>query len=201
MKNPLNLVLEKIDEGGIWIYDGAFFISGALALCGVVLPFTGQYPRWALSVTIFGFGIGGFIWLFRYLPRTKYFVYFKLDDIGIYHRTSPGSPLDVISWTQVARADPHCAVEEGDCHAIGFGAIAGSLIVGSLLGLVPFVLGRYLGQVRVGRIRFLVSVIASFIAGILGALPASLGFTVAILVKWWRRKATVPDSEGGSGDA
>jgi hypothetical protein len=70
--------------------------------------------------------------------------------------------------------------------AFGFGAVAGSLIVGVLLGLIPLVLGRYLGQTKLGQLGFLISVVAGFIAGILGAVPVALGFSSTIFVRWRR---------------
>jgi hypothetical protein len=80
----------------------------------------------------------------------------------------------------------------------GFGAVAGSLLVGSLLGLIPLVLGQVVGQARLGRIGFLTAVVAGLLGGALLALPASLGFVVTILIRWRRQRLsnTSPSSNG-----
>jgi fructose-specific phosphotransferase system IIC component len=76
------------------------------------------------------------------------------------------------------------------------GMVAGSLLVGVLLGLIPLILGRYLGQTRLGQLGFLISVVAGFIAGILGALPVAVGFAGTIFVRWRRsRNAIVSPAE------
>lgn len=73
----------------------------------------------------------------------------------------------------------------------GVGAVAGSLMVGALLGLIPLVLGRHLGHAKLGRIAFLVSVLSGFVAGIFGALPVALGFTGTIFLKWRRNRGAI----------
>ena len=78
--------------------------------------------------------------------------------------------------------------------AYGFGAIVGSLIVGALLGLIPFVLGQTLAQVKVGRLAFLCTVVAGFLGGAILAFPTALVFAVVIVVKWRRAKAAVVPS-------
>ena len=75
--------------------------------------------------------------------------------------------------------------------AYGFGAIVGSLIVGALLGLIPFVLGQSLAQVKIGRLAFLCTVAAGFLGGAVLAFPTALVFAVVIVVKWRRAKAAV----------
>jgi hypothetical protein len=75
--------------------------------------------------------------------------------------------------------------------AFVFGLVAGSLLVGVLLGLIPLILGRYLGQTKLGQLGFLISVVAGFIAGILGALPVALGFTGTIFARWRRGRNSV----------
>jgi hypothetical protein len=77
-----------------------------------------------------------------------------------------------------------------------FGAIGGALIVGALLGLIPLVLGQYLKESKLGRVGFLASVVASFVAGVFGGVPVSLGFVVAILMRW-RRNRSFPNSKSG----
>lgn len=79
-----------------------------------------------------------------------------------------------------------------------FGVVGGSLIVGALLGLIPLVLGQYLGQTKLGRLGFLASVLAGFIAGIFGAVPVSLGFATTVYTRW-RRSRTGPDTSFGTG--
>jgi hypothetical protein len=73
--------------------------------------------------------------------------------------------------------------------AFGFGAIVGSLIVGSLLGLIPFVLGESLTQAKFGRIGFFCTLGASLVGGAVLALPTALGFVVVVIVRWRRAKA------------
>ena len=79
---------------------------------------------------------------------------------------------------------------------VGFsiGAVVGSLLVGVLLGLVPLILGQYVGEAKFGRLGFLLSVVAGFIAGAIGAVPVSIGFAVAIILRWRRAKANVTSS-------
>ena len=77
----------------------------------------------------------------------------------------------------------------------GFGAIAGNLMVGALLGLIPFVLGQSVGHVKLGRVGFLCTVVAAFVGGIFLAVPTALGFVIAITLRWRRTKqATLPVS-------
>ena len=80
----------------------------------------------------------------------------------------------------------------------GVGAVAGSLIIGALLGLIPLVLGQFLAQVRLGRVAFLVTVVSGFVGGIFLALPSSIGFVVAVLIRWHRQRTA---STQGAGDA
>jgi hypothetical protein len=78
--------------------------------------------------------------------------------------------------------------------AYGFGALVGSLVVGALLGLIPFVLGQSLAQIKVGRLAFLCAVVAGLLGGAVLAFPTALVFTVVIIVKWRRAKAAVMPS-------
>jgi hypothetical protein len=52
------------------------------------------------------------------------------------------------------------------------------------------VLGQFLGVTRLGRIAFLVTVGAAFLGGVFLAVPSALGFTIAILIRWRRGKAS-----------
>ena len=70
--------------------------------------------------------------------------------------------------------------------AYSIGVVGGSLIVGALLGLIPLVLGELVGQAKRGRVAFLVTVGAGFIGGVLLAVPSTLGFVVALLLRWRR---------------
>ena len=70
----------------------------------------------------------------------------------------------------------------------GFGAVAGSLVVGALLGLVPLVLGQSVGHVKLGRVGFLCTVVAALVNGIFLAVPTTLGFVIAITLRWRRAK-------------
>lgn len=81
----------------------------------------------------------------------------------------------------------------------GFGAVAGSLLVGALLGLIPLVLGQSVGHVKLGRVGFLWTVTAAFVGGIFLALPTTLGFVIAIALRWRHAKqATLPVSNSDS---
>jgi hypothetical protein len=81
-----------------------------------------------------------------------------------------------------------------------FGAVGASLIVGVFLGLIPLVLGRYLGQTRLGQLGFLTAVAAGFIAGVFGAAPVALGFAGTIYAAWRRGRNTM-QSPPGAGQA
>lgn len=81
---------------------------------------------------------------------------------------------------------------------VGFalGGIGASLIVGALLGLIPFVLGQSVAQVRLGRVGFFATLGAGFVGGIILALPTSLGFSIALIVRWRRAKAAPASAPG-----
>ena len=72
----------------------------------------------------------------------------------------------------------------------GLGLVGGSLLAGALLGLIPLVVGQLVAQTKLGRIGFVVTVLASFIGGAVLAGPVSLGFVVAILWRWRRARST-----------
>jgi hypothetical protein len=104
---------EAVDERGTGIYEFIFMAAGACVCVGAVYPFMGpQPPRWMVSFMIASAGIVGFAWLFRYLPRTKYFVYFALDELGIHHRSSVQASIDLIPWSRVIDVQPHYAKDE-----------------------------------------------------------------------------------------
>jgi len=73
-------------------------------------------------------------------------------------------------------------VAEQTAGWIGFavGAFVPSLIIGAALGLIPLLFGEYVDERALGRKAFLFSVLAGLVLGIIGALPVSIGFSVAI---------------------
>ena len=74
------------------------------------------------------------------------------------------------------------------------GALGGSLLVGAGLGLIPLVLGIHLNQAKFGRIAFLWSVVAGFFGGVLAAVPVSIGFVIAIIMRRRRGKQNEEES-------
>jgi hypothetical protein len=80
--------------------------------------------------------------------------------------------------------------------SFAIGAVGGALLVGVLLGLIPLVLGRYLGQTRLGQLGFLMSVAAGFLAGVIGAVPVALGFATTIYARWRRTRNTSQSPPG-----
>ena len=78
-----------------------------------------------------------------------------------------------------------------------FGAVGASLVVGALLGFVPFMLARVVEQPGLGRVGFLATFAAGFGGGILLAVPCMLVFVVVILVRWQRArgKPAGPDND------
>ena len=80
-----------------------------------------------------------------------------------------------------------------------FGAIGASLIVGAILGFVPFILARVLEQPKIGRIGFLSTFAAGFVGGMLVAVPCMLVFVIVILVRWQRTRGepVTPDKDAG----
>lgn len=74
-------------------------------------------------------------------------------------------------------------------HPISFyvGAVVGSLAAGFLFGLIPAIAGGLTSQKRLAYVGFLSCLVAGGVAGILLAVPVSLGFGIVILVKWLRR--------------
>ena len=75
--------------------------------------------RWMLSVSLIILGIAGFGWLLRYLPKTKYFVYFRVDPLGIHYRELPSSGLDMIPWNRITDAkSARYPFGEGELHGI-----------------------------------------------------------------------------------
>jgi uncharacterized membrane protein len=81
----------------------------------------------------------------------------------------------------------------------GLGLVGGSLLVGVLLGLIPIVVGQLVAQTKLGRVGFVVTVLASFVGGVVLAVPASLAFVVAVLWQWRRVRRTLAAS--GTHDA
>jgi hypothetical protein len=113
------LSFRAIDTRGTGVYDLVLLISGGCIVVGAVLPFVGPNPpRWGISFLVLAIGIAGLVCVFRFLPKTKYFVYFALDKVGIHHRTSPLSDMDLIPWTRVKGAKPRYAVGEGEFNGI-----------------------------------------------------------------------------------
>ena len=68
---------------------------------------------------------------------------------------------------------------------VGFwwGVIGGALAVGAALGLIPLVLAHALGQKRLAYVAFFSTLLAGLILGMILALPISIGFVIAILVR------------------
>lgn len=62
--------------------------------------------------------------------------------------------------------------------AVVFGALVG----GAIIGLIPFLVGKYNGNQNLGLIGLAACVVGNFIAGLLLSIPIAIGFTVAILV-------------------
>ncbi|MDB5812146.1 MAG: hypothetical protein JWN94_4268 [Betaproteobacteria bacterium] len=69
--------------------------------------------------------------------------------------------------------------------------VVGALVVGTVLGLIPFFVGRHCGQTRFAIVALVTSIVAGVIAGIIGALPVALIFTVVIFIKRRDKKSDV----------
>ena len=61
-----------------------------------------------------------------------------------------------------------------------FGTIVGSLIAGTVSGLIPFKLGQKYNQKNLGMIGFFTCVISGFILGFMLAIPVSCVFAFII---------------------
>ena len=110
---------QSIDSSGTGVYDLVLAISGGCIVVGALFPFMGPHPpRWGFSLLLLTVGIGGLACVFRYLPKTKYFLYFTLDQSGIHYRASPLSSMDTIPWNRVTGAQPRYAIGEGEFNGI-----------------------------------------------------------------------------------
>jgi hypothetical protein len=71
---------------------------------------------------------------------------------------------------------------------IGFDAVVMSLAAGTLMGLLPYVMGIQLGQERFGRIGLAMCVIGGLVGGIFIALPLSIVFASTLWARAQRAK-------------
>jgi uncharacterized membrane protein len=77
-----------------------------------------------------------------------------------------------------------------------FGVVGGGLAVGTVLGLIPLILGQSIAQVKLGRVGFFCTLGGGFIGGVFLALPVALGFVVALAVRWRRAKSVIAGAVG-----
>ena len=75
------------------------------------------------------------------------------------------------------------------------------LLSGTLIGLLPFFLGRYMGKPGLGKLGLLCCILTSVL---FLHLPVAIGFVIALFVKrtdfiWPRRSAPVPPPQSVSG--
>jgi len=65
----------------------------------------------------------------------------------------------------------------------GIAIIAGSVIMGAILGLIPFLAARSRGKQKLSRIAMAVTVVCSILKGIYLSIPSAVIFTVIALKK------------------
>jgi len=86
--------------------------------------------------------------------------------------------------------------------AYGFGLFGGALIVGIVVGLLPFFLARRYGQRKTAWFGFIACIFASLLFGIVGAAPTALVFVVTIYVRRPKIQGTLSiPPKAPSGDA
>lgn len=78
--------------------------------------------------------------------------------------------------------------------AYGFGLFGGALVVGVVVGLLPFFFARRCGQRKTAWFGFITCIFASLLFGIVGAAPTALAFAVAIYVRRPSVQGTIPAS-------
>jgi hypothetical protein len=119
---------EAVDDRGTGWYDSLFFIFGGCLVASGLVFVMGTHPqRWMLSVLLITLGISGFSWLLRHLPKTKYFVYFRVDKLGIHYRESPSSGGIMIPWNRITDAKvARYPAGEGEQHGIELAVLSTS---------------------------------------------------------------------------
>ncbi|MBM6869191.1 zinc ribbon domain-containing protein [Pseudoflavonifractor phocaeensis] len=64
-----------------------------------------------------------------------------------------------------------------------YGAVVfGALAAGAIIGLIPFLVGKYNGNQNLGLIGFAACVVGNFIAGLLLSIPIAVGFVLGIIL-------------------
>lgn len=71
--------------------------------------------------------------------------------------------------------------------------LAGLMLSGTLLGLIPFFLGRYMGKPGLGKLGLLCCILSSIL---LLQLPVAIGFVLAVIIKkqdfYWPQRSAAP---------
>jgi hypothetical protein len=86
----------------------------------------------------------------------------------------------------------------------GVGLLGGALVVGIVVGLLPFFLARRYRQNKTAWFGFIACIVASLLLGIIGAAPTALVFMAAIFVRRPKEQAAQPlsvPSKEPAGDA
>lgn len=97
------ITFEAVDERGTGWYDFLFFASGSCLIIGsLVFVISANPHRWMVSAPLIIFGIAAFCWLLRRLPKTNYFIYFRVDTSGIHYKETPNSRVKMTPWNLIA---------------------------------------------------------------------------------------------------
>ncbi len=67
--------------------------------------------------------------------------------------------------------------------AYRIGAIIGSILMGAIVGLIPFLAAKSRGKAKLGKIAMVVAIVCNFLGGILFSIPSAIVFTVIALKK------------------
>lgn len=80
-----------------------------------------------------------------------------------------------------------------------YGVFMGSLILGTVIGLIPLLVGLKLGKKELAVTGFVCCIAGAFIWGIFLAVPCCIGFTIAIVVRRKKKQeGRVQDAGNGT---
>jgi hypothetical protein len=100
----VSLTIEDVDDRSTGLFTLIFFTGITTALVGFSLLVLSPPPKNWLGLLLIVVAVFSTSWAFQALPKTKYYVRFKLDEHGIYHRTSPESKELFFSWNRIVEA-------------------------------------------------------------------------------------------------
>ena len=67
--------------------------------------------------------------------------------------------------------------------AYGMGVVVGSIIMGAIVGLIPFLAAKSRGKAKLGKIAMVVTIVCNFLGGVVLSIPSAIVFTILALKK------------------